>query len=127
MGHEGGGLHALLVCSLPGLVLELVFVETGLGQSVVSPGDKGRLATERWSPQAQRFLVVMQTHSLGSICLGPSVWPRGTGEPGTPVRTTWCACFTMGPSSRLGTLGLGQPPGSSDRLMLACQESTIKP
>ena len=45
VGREGGGLHALLVCSPPGLGLEFVFVEIGLGQSVVSAGDKGRLAT----------------------------------------------------------------------------------
>lgn len=124
---EGRWARREAVCSPPGLGLEFVFVEVGLGQSVVSLGDKGRLATRE-----VEFLGPGFPGCDANPVWVPSAWAPlcglvGLREPGTPMRTAWCVLPRHGPQQPTGSPRPGQPPRSSGRLMLACQEATIRP
>lgn len=113
MGREGGGLHALLVCSPPGLGLEFVFVEIGLGQSVVSPGDKGRLATREVASPGPGFPGCDANPQSGFHLPGPPVWPHGTQRArDTNANHMVCARFARAPNSRRGALGLRSLQGA---------------
>ena len=82
---EGRWARREVVCSPPRLGLEFVFVEIGLGQSVVSLGDKGRLATRE-----VEFLGPGFPGCDANPVWVPSAWAPlcglvGLRDPGTPM------------------------------------------
>lgn len=92
----GEAPSALLVRSLLGPGLGVVFAEIGFErQSVLSLAGKGRLAIGEMLPQAQGFLAMTQTHSLGSICLGPSVWPHDTTRRARDTKANHMVCLSL--------------------------------